>query len=121
MMTKIQNSRMSVLSCGETKVCMNPYILEAISQLKPKKSDSDGICSEHLRYASSSVAKSLANFFTSVVRHGYMPHCLRDCVLTPIPKSGKDISSSQNYRAIALASSLSKVLEHLILKKYSYG
>ena len=58
-------------------------------------------------------------FFTSVVRHGYMPHCLRDCVLTPIPKSGKDISSSQNYRAIALASSLSKVLEHLILKKYS--
>ena len=48
-----------------------------------------------------------------------MPHCLRDCVLTPIPKSGKDISSSQNYRAIALASSLSKVLEHLIVKKYS--
>ena len=36
-----------------------------------------------------------------------------------IPKSGKDISSSQNYRAIALATSLSKVLEHLILKKYS--
>ena len=110
----------SVNSCHLSEVSFSDVdVLEAISQLKPKKSDSDGICSEHLRYASSSVAKSLANFFTSVVRHGYMPHCLRDCVLTPIPKSGKDISSSQNYRAIALASSLSKVLEHLILKKYS--
>ena len=109
-----------VNSCHLSEVSFSDVdVLEAISQLKPKKSDSDGICSEHLRYASSSVAKSLANFFTSVVRHGYMPHCLRDCVLTPIPKSGKDISSSQNYRAIALASSLSKVLEHIILKKYS--
>ena len=94
-------------------------MLEAISQLKPRKSDYDGICSEHLKYASSSLAKPLAILFTSVVRHGYMPQCLRDCVLTPIPKSNKDISQSQNYRGIALASSLSKVLEHLILNKYS--
>ena len=66
-------------SCHLSEVSFsNVDVLEAISQLKPKKSDSDGICSEHLRYASSSVAKFLANFFTSVVRHGYMPHCLRD-------------------------------------------
>ena len=36
-----------------------------------------------------------------------MPQCLRDCVLTPISKSNKDITQSQNYRGIALASSLS--------------
>ena len=68
-------------SCHLSEVSFsNVDVLEAISQLKPKKSDSDEICSEHLRYASSSVAKYVANFFTSVVRHGYMPHCLRDCV-----------------------------------------
>ena len=48
-----------------------------------------------------------------------MPKCFRDCTLVPIPKSGKDASCSDNYRPIALASTLSKVLEHIILEKYS--
>ena len=48
-----------------------------------------------------------------------LPQCLSDCVLIPIPKGSKDPSCSQNYRAVALASSVSKVLEHLIIKKYS--
>ena len=36
----------------------------------------------------------------------------------PIPKSGNDASCSDNYHPIALASTLSKVLEHIILDKY---
>ena len=75
--------------------------------------------SEHLKFAMSVIAESLASFFTAILRHGYMPKCLRDCVLIPIPKSGRLASSSENYRPIALASSLSKLLEHLILSKYS--
>ena len=51
--------------------------------------------------------------------HGYMPQNLRDCVLIPIPKRNKDSSSSLNYRPISLASSLSKILERLILIKYA--
>ena len=47
-----------------------------------------------------------------------MPHCLHDCTLVPISKGNKDPSCSQNYRAIALGSSLSKVLEHLIYSSY---
>ena len=48
-----------------------------------------------------------------------MPKCLCDCVLVSIPKSGKDAFCSDNYCPIALASTLSKVLEHIILEKYS--
>ena len=48
-----------------------------------------------------------------------MPLCIRDSVLTRIPKGNKNTSCSQNYRAIALASSLSKILEHLILDQYA--
>ena len=33
--------------------------------------------------------------------------------------SGRDASSSENYRPIALASSISKLLEHIIFAKYS--
>ena len=94
--SSVKSSHLSEISFSDKDV------LEAISQLKPRKSDCDGICSEHVKYASSAF---LAILFTSVVRHGYMPQCLRDCVLTPIPKSNKDISQSQNYRGIALASS----------------
>ena len=61
-------------------------VLEALSQLKSHKSDNDGLSSEHLKLASPAIAKHLAVLFTSVVRHGYLPRCLSDCVLIPIPK-----------------------------------
>ena len=48
-------------------------VLEALSLLKSKKTDSDGVSSDHLKLASSAIAKPLAIFLTSVVRHGYLP------------------------------------------------
>ena len=49
-----------------------------------------------------------------------MPKCFRDSVLVPIPKSGKNLSISDNYHPISLASSLSKILYLIILDKYSH-
>ena len=69
--------------------------------------------------ASSALANPLAMFCTSLLRHGYISQCLRDCVLVPLPKRNKDITCSQNYRPIALASTLSKILEHLICMKFA--
>ena len=40
-------------------------------------------------------------------------------ILVPIPKSGKDASCSDNYHPLAFTSILSKILEHIILEKYS--
>ena len=94
-------------------------VFEAIQQLKRGKADAEGVFSEHLIFASPVLTEPLANFFTSLLRHGYMPQNLRDCVLIPIPKKNKDPSSSLIYRPISLASSLSKILEHLILIKYA--
>ena len=93
-------------------------VLVALSMLKNKKSDSSGVSTEHLKHSSSAIAESLALLFTSILRHGYMPKCFRDCVLVPIQKGSNDATLSQNYRPIALASSLSKVLERLIISKY---
>ena len=87
-------------------------VLEALSQLKSHKFDNYVLSSEHLKLVSPAIAKHLAVLFTSVVRHGYLPRCLSDCVLIPIPKSNKDASCSSNYRAITLASTLSETLEH---------
>ena len=46
-----------------------------------------------------------------------MPTCVSDAIVQPIPKGGnKDYSLSGNYRGIALASCLSKVIELCILE-----
>ena len=94
-------------------------VLEAIARLKSGKSDAEGVCSEHVIMASSALANPLALFFTSLLRHGYISQCLRDCILIPLSKRNKDITCSQNYRPIALASTLSKILEHLICMKFA--
>ena len=57
----------------------------ALVKLKLGKSDCDFLSSDHLRYASAVIATPLAAYFTSILRHGYMPNVLRDCVVIPIP------------------------------------
>ena len=92
-------------------------VVDAIGRLKPS---SDGVSSEHLQLSCSVIALPLSLvFFSSVVQHGHMPHILRDSILVPVPKGSKDASVSANYRPIVLSSTLSKVLEWLILSKYS--
>ena len=93
-------------------------IAEAISHLKPNKSDGSLLSSNHFIHASSTLIDVLSQLFTSILRHGYIPECLRDCVLHPIPKPGKDPSVSDNYRPIALAPTLSKVFEWCGLIEY---
>ena len=66
-----------------------------------KACGSDGICSEHLKYASNVLVPLLAMSFTSFTSHGFLPESML---------SGK-ISSKDNYRPIALASVISKLVE----------
>ena len=75
------------------------------------------LSSDNLKSACCVVSDPLSDFFTSVLRHDYMPSVLRNCTLVPIPKDLKDPSDSNNYIAIALTSTLSKLLERIILSK----
>ena len=71
-------------------------VLDALSHLNSGKSDGDGIFSEHLIYASSAVMAPLAIFFSSLVRHGFMPQCLRDSVLVSVAKKDNDATCMSN-------------------------
>ena len=53
-----------------------------------------------------------------MLRHDYVPDSLRDCILQPILKPGKDPSTSDNYRPIALTPTLSKVFELCLLTQF---
>ena len=55
-----------------------------------------------------------------MLRHGYVPKSLRDCILQPIPKPGKDCSVSDNYRSIALAPTLRFWIGAAFLRSFCY-
>ena len=93
-------------------------VIEALSHLKLAKSDGTALVSNHFICASSILSAFLSKLFTAMLRHGYVPKSLRDCILQPIPKPGKDFSVSDNYRSIALAPTLSKVFEWCILIQF---
>ena len=87
-------------------------VVECLGHLKHNKCDGSALSSDFFIHSAPVLADSLAPFFSSVLHHGYMPTCIRDCILVPIPKGQKDASKSDNYRSIALAPSISKNLKH---------
>ena len=106
----IFNSNM-VISPGE--------IEDAINNLADGKSCGiDGIYAEHLKHCSHNYRSLLARCMTSFLVHGYLPDTLMSVILVPIikDKSGK-INSKDNYRPIAIASTMSKLLEKLLLER----
>ena len=94
------------------RISISAEVIEVtIGKLKRGKSDGDTLMSDHIIEAPSSICQFLARLFTSMLRHGFMPLSFRDATIQPIPKGSKDPSLSAYYRGIALASSLSKVME----------
>uniref|UniRef100_A0A3B5QM76 Uncharacterized protein n=1 Tax=Xiphophorus maculatus TaxID=8083 RepID=A0A3B5QM76_XIPMA len=85
-------------------------VYQAIKELSVNKSiGMDLISAEHLKFASSRVVPLLALCFTGFIMHGFIPETLMNVLLLPVikNKAGKT-GSSDNYRPIALASTLSK-------------
>uniref|UniRef100_A0A671UZC4 Reverse transcriptase domain-containing protein n=1 Tax=Sparus aurata TaxID=8175 RepID=A0A671UZC4_SPAAU len=78
----------------------------------------DNITAEHLKLASKKLYPLLAICFTGLLVHGILPDSILSVVLVPVikDKAGK-LNSSENYRPIALASILSKVLEKILLNR----
>ena len=93
-------------------------VINALDQLKKGKSDGSSLISDAFILAKDILSKPLSDLFTTIIRHGYVPNVLRDCILQLIPKPGKDPTCLDNYRPIALAPTLSKVLEWCILLTY---
>ena len=109
----IPNSEAIGVTAGE--------VLQAISQLADNKaSGPDNITAEHLKHASPRVAVLLSKCFTGLMSHGLLPDSMLSVTLVPVikDKAGK-VGSMDNYRPIALASILSKVIERILLDRLS--
>ena len=97
----------------------NSEMGDAINSLQDNKSCGlDGIYAEHIKYASGKLIPLLRMCFTGLFVHGFLPSSLMSVVLIPIIKNKcGNISSKDNYRPIALASVVSKLLEAIILNR----
>ena len=78
----------------------------AVKKLKPDKADVSGnFTSDCLKAAPDIFFEKLAGLFRSCLINGHISHYLLVCTLSHIVKdSNGDISSSKNYRGIAISS-----------------
>ena len=100
----------------------NTEIFDAIKSLDSNKSCGlDGIYAEHLKYASKRLIYLLSLCFTGLLVHGILPDSLMSVILVPIVKNKcGNINSKDNYRPIALASIVSKLMEKIILNRIEH-
>ena len=92
-------------------------VKSAVKKLKADKSDVSGqFTSDCLKAAPDIFFDKLASLFRSSLSHGYISQDLILCALTPIVKDPNgDISSSKNYRGIAISSLILKVFDNCLL------
>ena len=83
-----------------------------------KACELDLISAEHLKNASLRLAPLLALSLTGFMIHGIVPDSMLSILLVPVlkDKAGR-VSCMDNYRPIALASILSKVVERILLDR----
>lgn len=92
---------------------------EAIMKLRDNKAFRlDNITAEHIKHASKKLCPLMAMRFTESFVHGVLSDSMLSVVLVPVIKDkvGK-LNSSDNYRPIALASVMDKVLEIILLSR----
>ena len=93
----------------------------AIKRLKPGKGDGDSLFfSDHLINGGSTLNVFLSILFNCMLVHGYAPPVLLSSVLISIPKNvNASLNDSGNYRSIALCSSITKLIDVIIINKCS--
>uniref|UniRef100_A0A8C6LZR9 Reverse transcriptase domain-containing protein n=1 Tax=Nothobranchius furzeri TaxID=105023 RepID=A0A8C6LZR9_NOTFU len=94
-------------------------VRQAVIELPESKSCGlDGIYTEHLKYANFRLLPLLAICFTSCLIHGILPDALMSIILVPVikDKAGR-AGSTDNYRSVALASIVFKVMEKVLLSR----
>ena len=122
--TKSKNDVLKVINEPLNLACV-PFsvgeVATAIEMLKTGKSPGlDNVQAEHFKFADTRLICLLSMLFNSIVSHGYMPQNLMKSVIVPIIKDKRgQVTDRNNYRPIAITSVSSKILELLILERYS--
>ena len=94
-------------------------VSSALSKLKCGKSAGwDLMSAEHVMYLQPDVLSVIAVLLNSILNHGFVPDGLVFSLLLPLIKNKNGaLDDKSNYRAIALSTTLSKVLELILVER----
>ena len=111
--------KLQSIKYDENMLVCSEDIRNIVNKLKcGKSSGPDGISAESLKFSHSRLYVLLSLCFSLCLTHGYLPKSLMETTIVPIVKNKcGNLSNSNNYRPIAIATITSKVLESLILVK----
>ena len=113
------NTRMINAEYSADIIFTSDEVAMAIRKLSTGKSSGlDGIYAEQLLHCSQRCVTMMARCFTGLFVHGCLPDTMLEIVLVPVIKTGR-IDQVDNYRPIALASVISKVVEIILLSRIS--
>ena len=104
------------------KYGMHVSVSEVLDLLRGQPNDKatsmDGLSGEILKFADLILAVLLSICFTCMFKHCYLPSSMLDSVVVPLVKNiNGDLSGKNNYRPIALSSTISKAFENVILSR----
>ena len=96
-------------------------VFNAIRKLKNDKRDGlQDFYSNHITNASGRMHILLTLLINSMVIHGHWPPELLNSTILSIPKDNRgSLSNSENYRGIALSNCICKIIDTVLLNKYS--
>ena len=92
-------------------------VQNCVNNLKNNKaSGSNGICSEHLKYAGPNLLVHICLLFNALLRHAFVPSGFCFGLIVPLLKDKHgDASKVDMYRGITLSCVISKLFQHVLL------
>ncbi|XP_052268657.1 uncharacterized protein LOC127870037 [Dreissena polymorpha] len=87
----------------------------AVRQLKLEKSpEPDNVTNEMITHLGSSAMHKLQDIFNYSWTQGQLPQVLKEAIILPILKKGKDPKQAGSYRPISLTSCVGKTMERIV-------
>jgi hypothetical protein len=102
-------------------IVTNADVTAAISLLKHNKNDGgQGLSTNHFKFACAEFATHTALLFSGLLTHGSVIDEFLLSTTVPIPKGrNANLTDSENYRGITLSSVFGRLLDLIILNRYS--
>ena len=111
-------------------LCSNTYSVEhvsvydvrgAVGHLKAHKCDGcTGLESDHIINAGDGCLTHVTQLLNAIISHGALPDSFLNSTIVPMPKARNvSMCESANYRGIALSSVYLKIVDNIVLYKYS--
>ena len=107
-----------------SSIDMNVNISEvarSFSKIKNNKAPGhDGLTAEHFKYASGRLVLLMSLCITAMFTHCFLPdNCIKSIIVPLVKNRAGDITDKHNYRPVALNTVFSKIIEIILLNRYS--